>query len=67
MNILKIAIIVIIIIYLVIGIETFVKLKTSENKRIEDVRNSLIIRINIIMVLTIVLSILSILLIIFNN
>lgn len=66
MNLLKLIEIILIIILLVIGIETIIKFKKSENKLIEDIKKSLIVRIDIIMILTIIISILTIINIIFK-
>lgn len=61
MNIIKIIDIILIILLIIIGIETLLKVKNSEGKLIEDVRKPLIIRIDIIMILTIIIAILLIL------
>ena len=63
---LKTIIIPLIIILLIIGIETIIKIKNSEEKLIDDIRKSLLVRIKIIIILTISISILTILNIIFN-
>lgn len=60
MDLLKIVDIIIIIILLAVGIETIIKFKKSEGKLIEDIRKSLLIRIDIMMVITIIISILTI-------
>ena len=60
MNILKIVDLVFIIILAIVGIETFIKIKKSEGKKIEEVRKPLLTRINIIIILTILISILII-------
>ena len=60
MKVLNISIVSIIFLLLVIGIETMIKLKKSDNKNIEEVKNKLLLRINILMVLTVLLAILSI-------
>jgi hypothetical protein len=60
MSVLNISIVSIIFLLLVIGIETMIKLKKSDNKNIEEVKNKLLLRINILMVLTVLLAILSI-------
>ncbi len=60
MNLLIINII-LIVIFLVIGVETIMKLKKSENMLVEDIRKPLLIRIDIIIVLIIVISVLTIL------
>ena len=60
MNILKIVDLVFIIILAIVGIETFIKIKKSEGKKIEEVRKPLLTRINIIIILTILISILTI-------
>ncbi len=59
MNILKIVDLVFIIILAIVGIETFIKIKKSEGKKIEEVRKPLLTRINIIIILTILISILT--------
>jgi len=66
MNVLKIVNILLIIILLIYGIDTIIKFKKNENKKIEDIRNSFVKRINIIMILTIILGIITILNIIFK-
>lgn len=57
---LKIIEIILIVILLVLGMETILKIKNSEGKLIKDVRKFLLVRIDIIIVLTIVISILTI-------
>ena len=52
--------VILIVIFLIIGIETIIKLKNSEGKLMKDVRKPLLIRIDIIVVLTIIISILTI-------
>lgn len=59
MIILKIVDICLVIMLLIIGIETIIKLKKSEGNLLDDVRKSLIIRLDIIMILTIVISIIT--------
>lgn len=59
MSLLKIIDIILIVILLIIGIETIIKFKKNENKLIDDIRKPLLIRINIIVVLTILISILT--------
>ena len=66
MNLLKIIEILNIIIILIVGIDTIIKFKQSEGKKIEDIRKPLLIRIDIIIILTIIISILSIINIIFK-
>ena len=66
MNVLKIINILLVIILLIYGIDTIIKFKKNENKKIEDIRNSFVKRINIIMILTIILGIITILNIIFK-
>ena len=59
--ILKIITVILLIVYFVIGIETIIRVKKSEGKMIDDVRKPLTIRINIIMVLTVLLAVLTLL------
>ncbi len=59
--ILKIITVILLVAYLVIGIETIIRVKKSEGKMIDDVRKPLTIRINIIMVLTVLLAVLTLL------
>lgn len=61
MTILKIIDIILIVLLLIAGIETFIKFKKCENKKIEEIRKDLLIRIDIIMVLTILIAIITIL------
>lgn len=66
MQILRVLTIIIIILLLVVGIETIIKIKHSENKKIEDIRKDLLLRIDIIIILTVIISVLSLLLILFR-
>ena len=59
--ILKIITVILLVVYFVIGIETIIRVKKSEGKMIDDVRKPLTIRINIIMVLTVLLAVLTLL------
>ena len=67
MKYLNIIVIILIAILLIIGIETFIKLKKSENKTIDEVRKPLLIRINILMIVTVMLSIASIICVILKK
>ncbi len=60
MDILKIVNLIFIVILATVGVETFIKIKKSENKRIEEVKSQLLKRINIMMILTIITAILTI-------
>ena len=60
MNILGIISIILLLILVILGIEFMIKLKKSEGKLIDEVRKPLMIRLNIIIVLTITLSITTI-------
>ena len=60
MNIFGILTIILLVVLIVLGIELMVKLKKSEGKLIEDVRKPLINRLNIIIILTVALSIVTI-------
>lgn len=66
MNLIRIITIILIVCLLVIGIDTIIKLKNSEGKLIDDVRKPLLIRIDIIIILTIIISLLTILNIIYK-
>lgn len=66
MNIIKFIDIILILTLLVIGIDTFIKLNKSEGKKIEYVKKSLMPRINILMILTILVAITTIINIILN-
>lgn len=59
--ILKIITVILLVVYFVIGIETIIRVKKSEGEMIDDVRKPLTIRINIIMVLTVLLAVLTLL------
>lgn len=61
MNILKIINVILIICLLLVGIEAIIKVKKSENRLIDDIRKPLLIRIDIIILLTIIVSILTVL------
>ena len=60
MGVLKIVDIILIVLLLVIGIETIIKFKKSDGKLIEEIREPLITRINIIMVLTVIIAVITI-------
>ena len=60
MNILGIISIILLLILVILGIEFMIKLKKSEGKLIDEVRKPLMIRLNIIIVLTVALSITTI-------
>lgn len=60
MNIIQIVDIILIIILFILGIEFMITLKKSEDKKIEKVRDLLIRRINIIIILTVIVGILTI-------
>lgn len=51
---------ILIVILLILGIETMIKLKNSAGKQIKKIRKPLLLRINIIMVLIVLISILTI-------
>ena len=57
MSLLRIIDIILIIVLLMLGIETFIQFKKNENKLIQDISKSLLVRINIIIGLTIVLAV----------
>ena len=59
--ILKIITVILLVVYFVIGIETIIRVKKSEGEMIDNVRKPLTIRINIIMVLTVLLAVLTLL------
>lgn len=59
--VLKIITMVLLVVYFAIGIETIIRVKKSEGEMIDDVRKPLTIRINIIMVLTVLLAVLTLL------
>lgn len=59
--VLKIITVILLVVYLAIGIETIIRVKKSEGEMIDDVREPLTIRINIIMVLTVLLAVLTLL------
>lgn len=56
----KISIIILIILLLIVGIETMIYFKKNENKRVDDIKKSLLIRIDILMVLTVAIGVLTI-------
>ena len=59
---LKIIDLILIVLLLIIGIETIITFKKNENKKIEDIRRKLLIRIDIISILTILIAIVTIIL-----
>ena len=63
----KIIDIILIVLLIIVGIETIIKFKKSEGMKIDDVRGGLLIRIDIIMVLTVLLALSTIMTIIFNK
>lgn len=67
MNVLAIISIILILFLVIFGIEFMIKLNQSEGKLIDEVKKSLIIRIDIIIVLTVILSIVSIINIVIRN
>ena len=60
-NILLIVGIILLVVYAYIMVDTYIFVKKSENKRVEEVRNKLLKRINISMILTVILIIVIIL------
>lgn len=60
MNVLEILIIILVLTITIIGIETIIKFKKCEGKRIDEVRKSLLVRIKILITLIIIVSIISI-------
>ena len=60
MNVINIIVLSLIFILVIVGIETVIRIKKYEDKSIDLVRNSLIKRINILMILTILIGIFSI-------
>ena len=63
---LRILIIVLLLILFILGTDTIMRFKKLKNEKIEDIRKPFIIRIDILMVLTIIIAILSIVHIILN-
>ena len=63
---LKIIDLILIVLLLIIGIETIITFKKNENKKIEDIRRKLLIRIDIIGILTILITIITIILLLKN-
>ena len=63
---LKIIDLILIVLLLIIGIETIITFKKNENKKIEDIRRKLLIRIDIIGILTILIAIITIILLLKN-
>ena len=67
MSIFKIIDIILTIILLLIGLDTIIEFKKNEGKLIEDIKKPLLIRIDIIMVLTIIIAIITIVNILINK
>ena len=67
MNILDVLSIILIIILITFGVEFYLKYKKIQNKKIETVKKDLILRINYIMILTVLLGITSIINIILKS
>ena len=63
---LKIIDLILIVLLLIIGVETIITFKKNENKKIEDIRRKLLIRIDIISILTILIAIVTIILLLKN-
>ena len=63
---LKIIDLILIGLLLIIGVETIITFKKNENKKIEDIRRKLLIRIDIIGILTILIAIITIILLLKN-
>lgn len=63
---LKIIDLILIVLLLIIGVETIITFKKNENKKIEDIRRKLLIRIDIIGILTILIAIVTIILLLKN-
>ena len=51
---------------IILGINTIIFVKKNENKKIEDIRDKLLKKINVLEILTILIGILSILIVIIN-
>ena len=63
---LKIIDLILIGLLLIIGVETIITFKKNENKKIENIRRKLLIRIDIIGILTILIAIVTIILLLKN-
>ena len=63
---LKIIDLILIGLLLIIGVETIITFKKNENEKIEDIRKKLLIRIDIIGILTILIAIITIILLLKN-
>ena len=63
---LKIIDLILIVLLLIIGVETIITFKKNENEKIEDIRKKLLIRIDIIGILTISITIITIILLLKN-
>lgn len=63
---LKIIDLILIGLLLITGIETIITFKKNENEKIEDIRKKLLIRIDIIGILTILIAIITIILLLKN-
>ena len=55
MNTIEIINLILIVILIIIGIETIVKFNKNKNKKVEEIRKPLIIRINIIAILIVII------------
>ena len=66
-NVLFVLIIILTIILAIIGIETIIFIKKSEGKLIDDIRKKLLVRIDILMVLTVIMGIMTIVKILMNH
>ena len=66
MKILMIINLILIIILITLGTHTIIYFKKNENKKVEEIRKSLLTKINIITVLIVVISIVNIVSIIIN-
>ena len=64
---LKIIDLLLIVLLLIIGEETIIKINKSEGKKVEDVRKPLLIRIDVIMTLIITIAIITIVNIFINR
>lgn len=67
MDILKITIVILILLLVIIGVETIIKIKKNEGKKIKQIKKGLTRRINIIIILTVLLAVSSIINIILSN
>jgi predicted CDP-diglyceride synthetase/phosphatidate cytidylyltransferase len=60
MLVLNITQIILIILLFAIGIEFFTKLKKNENKKVEDIKDNLTVRINTMITIIVILSIVTV-------